>query len=61
MATKSASRTKSSKNIDELKRKNLAANLQWAAIGVVFVLLILAVFVFGWGTGDGINYGGHSG
>lgn len=59
MATKSsASRTKSSKNIEELKRKNRAANLQWAAIAVVFALLVLAVFVFGWGTGDGLVHSG---
>lgn len=59
MASKSSTtRTKSSKNIEELKRKNRAANLQWAAIGVVMVLLILAVFVFGWGTGDGIVHSG---
>ncbi len=48
-----------SKNIEELKRKNRAANLQWGAILIVFVLLVLAVFVFGWGTGDGLIQ--HSG
>lgn len=51
-------RSKSSKNLEELKRQNLNATLQWSAIAVVFVLLILAVFVFGWGTGDGIVHSG---
>lgn len=59
MAAKSAHGSKATKNIDELKRKNRSANLQWAAIGIVFLLLVLAVFVFGWGTGDGLVQ--HSG
>jgi len=48
------SRNKSSRNIEEQKRKNRAASLQWGAILIVFVLIVLAVFVFGWGTGDGL-------
>ena len=55
MAAKSqARRKKGSKNIETIKRKNVSANLQWAAIGTVFILLVIAVFVFGWGTGDGL-------
>lgn len=53
------SQNKTTKNIEELKRKNRAANLQWAGILIVFVLIVLAVFVFGWGTGDGLVQ--HSG
>lgn len=58
MATKST-RAKRTKNIEELKRQNRTATLQWAAIGVVLVLLVIAVFAFGWGTGDGLVQ--HSG
>jgi hypothetical protein len=55
MAAKShATRKQGSKNIEAIKRKNFSANLQWAAIGTVFVLVVIAVFVFGWGTGDGL-------
>jgi len=59
VSQKSRSRNKTTKNIEELKRSNRAANLQWAAIAIVVGLLILAVFVFGWGTGDGLVQ--HSG
>lgn len=60
MAAKSSTRrTKRSKNIDDIKRRNKAANLQWAAIATVVLLLLVAVFVFGWGTGDGLVQ--HSG
>lgn len=59
MASKATTkRSKTTKNIEELKRKNLNATLQWTAIAVVFVLLILAVFAFGWGTGDGVIHSG---
>lgn len=55
MAAKSqATRKQGSKNIEAIKRKNVSANLQWAAIGAVFILVVIAVFVFGWGTGDGL-------
>lgn len=58
-AKSSATRTEKTKNIEDLKRRNRTANLQWAAILIVFVLFVLAVFVFGWGTGDGLVQ--HSG
>lgn len=58
MATKQT-RSRGTKNIEELKRRNLNATLQWSAIAVVFLLLIVAVFVFGWGTsGDGVLHSG---
>lgn len=55
MAAKSSPRrAKRSKNIDTIKRKNMTANLQWAAISIVVLLFLIAIFVFGWGTGDGL-------
>ncbi len=58
-AKSSPRRTKRSKNIDAIKRQNINANLQWAAIATVVLLFLIAVFVFGWGTGDGLVQ--HSG
>jgi uncharacterized integral membrane protein len=52
-------RSKHTKNIEELKRKNTTAMLQWSAIAAAILLLLIAVFVFGWGTGDGLVQ--HSG
>ena len=55
MAAKSVStRSNRTKNIEDIKRRNTTARLQWAAIAAAIVLLIIAVFVFGWGTGDGV-------
>ncbi len=56
---KTASKKARSKNIDEIKRRNVTANLQWAAIAAAVLLLVIAIFVFGWGTGDGLVQ--HSG
>ncbi len=53
-AKSSATRNKGTKNIEAIKRKNVGANLQWAAIATVFILLVIAIFVSGWGTGDGL-------
>lgn len=48
MAAKSrAKQKKGSKNIETIKRNNVSANLQWAAMGAVFILVVIAVFVFG--------------
>ena len=53
MATKQASKSKSS-------RSDLGPTIQWIALAGVFVLVVLAIFVFGIGGAGSGGGGGHT-
>ena len=58
-AKQKTTRSTRTKNIEELRRRSMSATLQWSAIAVGLLLLIVAVFVFGWGAnGDGVLHSG---